>query len=353
MALDQRRGRRLIHLALQPWAFEQLEAGSRSAEPAHQNQGITRLRPAPRDEAAGIRCMADDRNRQKEDGRCDDIAAHHGNFLGGGDPGHAVRERKQVGFGEILGEAELDQGLARLCAHGRQVGERNRQGFVPDRLGRVRGAPEVNAFDDRIDRGRCGAPRTAHSGIVAAGKRDPFRARRACTGDPFSHEADELEFAWHPPGRIGAMRWIVLAGSVLFAYLALFPGGLVLSTIDSACAGPDCDQPLAEDILLGLLYFVCFTCVCACSAAMAAYFFRTTVRGELWIRRTLVAALVAVGVTLLAQFALVFPFAALFTLAIGGVVYGTLRMLYGPPADEPEVPDHTQNGHGGLNGRRG
>ena len=112
------------------------------------------------------------------------------------------------------------------------------------------------------------------------------------------------------------MRWLVLAGSVLFAYLALIPGGLVISTLDPACAGPDCDQPLAEDILLGALYVLCFAAVVACSAAMVLYFFRTTVRGELLIRRALVFALAVAGATLLAQFALDFPFAALFT--VGG-----------------------------------
>ena len=149
------------------------------------------------------------------------------------------------------------------------------------------------------------------------------------------------------------MRWVLLAGSAFFAYLALFPGGLIVSTIDSACAGPDCDQPLAKDILLGVLYGSCFLGACACSAAMATYFFRTTVNGELWIRRALGATLVAVGATLFAHFALVFPFAALFTLAIGGVVYGTLRALYGPPAEEPPGPDPSQNGHGSLNGHHG
>ena len=103
------------------------------------------------------------------------------------------------------------------------------------------------------------------------------------------------------------MRWLVLAGSVLFAYLALIPGGLVISTLDPACAGPDCDQPLAEDILLGALYVLSFVSVVACSATMAFYFFRTTVRGELLIRRALVFAVAVAGATLLTQFALALP----------------------------------------------
>ena len=148
------------------------------------------------------------------------------------------------------------------------------------------------------------------------------------------------------------MRWLVLAGSVLFAYLALFPGGLVLATVDSACAGPDCNQPLAEDILLGVLYALCLAAVLACSATMALYFFRTTVRGELYIRRALVFALAAIGATFLVHFALVFLVPALITLGIGGAVYGTLRYLNAPePVAEP--PDPSSNGHGKLNGHPG
>ncbi len=146
------------------------------------------------------------------------------------------------------------------------------------------------------------------------------------------------------------MRWLVLAGSVLFAYLALIPGGLVIATLDPACAGPDCDQPLAEDILLGALYVLSFVSVVACSATMAFYFFRTTVRGELLIRRALVFAVAVAGATLLAQFALAFPFAALFTVAVGGVVYGTLRHMNAP---KPVAHDPSSNGHGKLNGHPG
>ncbi len=148
------------------------------------------------------------------------------------------------------------------------------------------------------------------------------------------------------------MRWLVLAGAVLFAYLALFPGGLVVSTIDPACAGPDCDQPLVEDIALGALYVLCFAAVAACSMTMALYFFRTTVRGELWIRRALVGAVAVVGLTLLVHFALAFPFAALFTVAVGAAVYGTLRYLNARDKPEPP-PDASANGHGKLNGHPG
>jgi len=148
------------------------------------------------------------------------------------------------------------------------------------------------------------------------------------------------------------MRWLVLVGSVLFAYLALIPGGLVISTLDPACAGPDCDQPLAEGILLTVLYAVSFVSIVACSASMALYFFRTTVRGELLIRRALVFAVAVAGATLLAQFALELPVAALITVGVGGAVYGTLRYLNAREA-ESAAHDPSSNGHGKLNGHPG
>ena len=146
------------------------------------------------------------------------------------------------------------------------------------------------------------------------------------------------------------MRWLVLAGSVVFVYLALIPGGLVVSTLDSACAGPECDQPLAEDIFLGVLYALSFVTLVACSAAMSFYFFRTTVQGERLIRRALVAAVAVAGVTLLAQFALELPVAALFTVAVGDAVYAMLRHWNAP---KPVAQDPSSNGHGELNGHPG
>ena len=140
------------------------------------------------------------------------------------------------------------------------------------------------------------------------------------------------------------MRWLVLAGSVVFAYLALVPGGLVISIVDPACAGSACEQPLAAEIMLGVLYGSCFAAFVACSVAMVVYFFRTTVGGEQLIRLALIAALATAGTTLFVQFALESPIAALATLALGGAVYATLKLRYGPES-ERALPDVSQNGH--------
>ena len=149
------------------------------------------------------------------------------------------------------------------------------------------------------------------------------------------------------------MRWLVLAGSVVFAYLALFPGGLVISTIDSACAGPDCDQPLAEDILLGVLYGLCFAAVVACSATMVLYFFRTTVSGERLIRRALVArARDRPGrpSSPSSRSSSRSPRSSRWRRAAPST--GRFGSATGPSA-EPEPPDPSSNGHGKLNGHPG
>jgi hypothetical protein len=147
------------------------------------------------------------------------------------------------------------------------------------------------------------------------------------------------------------MRWLALAGAILFAYLTLFPAGLVISTIDSSCvAGSDCDQPLAQDLLLGVLYVACLVTVAASALAMALYFFRTTVANERRIRVALIATVAAVGATLFVQFAITFPLAALITFGIGGAVYGSLRYMN---RDDDGPPDPSSNGHGKLNGHPG
>ena len=107
-----------------------------------------------------------------------------------------------------------------------------------------------------------------------------------------------------------------------------------------------------EDLVLEAADGNSFAAFAACSASMVLYFYRTTLSGERIIRVALLAALVTSGLTLFAQFALESPWAALVTLAVGGVVYATLRIRYGASA-EPDLPDPSTNGHGKLNGHPG
>jgi hypothetical protein len=147
------------------------------------------------------------------------------------------------------------------------------------------------------------------------------------------------------------VRIVAGIGSVVFAYLALVPGGLLLSTLDSACSGGTCGTGLGSDILLTVTYAATLLAIGGTSAALSLYAFRPTVSGERRIRRMLSASVVAVAVTLLVLFALAEPLAALVTGAIGGGTYAVLsgwaRRLRRPPFDP------SANGHGEMNGHPG
>ncbi|CAN5137278.1 hypothetical protein BH24ACT23_BH24ACT23_00120 [soil metagenome] len=144
------------------------------------------------------------------------------------------------------------------------------------------------------------------------------------------------------------MRWLAALGAFAFAYLAIVPAGLVISTVDSACSGSECETSLASDILLGALYAACFVSVAGTATALALYAIRPSLVRERLIRRGLTLALAAVGATLFALFAFAFPAPALFTLGVGGIVYGGLRYRYGPRSAGP--PNPSANGHGELRG---
>lgn len=134
----------------------------------------------------------------------------------------------------------------------------------------------------------------------------------------------------------------------MFAYLAIVPAGLVVSTLDSACSGPECETSLASDVLLVVLYAASFAGVAGTSAALSLYAFAPSVGRERLIRRALVIALAAIALTLFALFALAFPIAALATFGTGAVVYAGLRYL-----NRSRSPDPSRNGHGRLNGHPG
>lgn len=137
------------------------------------------------------------------------------------------------------------------------------------------------------------------------------------------------------------MRWLSLLGAFAFAYLAIVPAGLVLSTVDSACSGADCQTSLASDILFVALYGACFAAVAGTAGLLALHAASPSVKRERLIRRGLVIALAAVAATLLVLFAIAFPMAGALTLAVGGTVYGFLRFRYG------RTPDPSANGQAG------
>lgn len=144
------------------------------------------------------------------------------------------------------------------------------------------------------------------------------------------------------------MRVIAAIGSVVFAYLAIIPAGLVISTIDPACAGGECETSLARDIPLTVGYIGAFLAVGGTSAALSLYSFRPSAAGERWIRRALGASVLAVGATLGLLFAIAEPLAAAVTLAIGGGTYVLLSRGVRRSRIDPSA-----NGHARLNGHPG
>ncbi len=144
------------------------------------------------------------------------------------------------------------------------------------------------------------------------------------------------------------MRIIAGLGAFLFAYLAIIPAGLVASTLDPACAGGECETPLAQDVLFVALYGIACLAVAGCAGALGLYAMRPSVAGERKIRLALVSALATIGATLFALFALTEPLAALAVFAIGATTYTLISRNMreeGPPA--------SSNGHGRLNGHPG
>lgn len=144
------------------------------------------------------------------------------------------------------------------------------------------------------------------------------------------------------------MRVIAAIGSVVFAYLAIIPAGLVVSTIDPACAGSECETGLARDIPLTVGYIAAFLALGGTSAALSLYAFRPSVGGERWIRRLLAASLLAVGASLGVLFAIAEPLPAAVTLAIGGCTYAALSRGIRRSRFDP-----ARNGHARVNGHPG
>jgi hypothetical protein len=140
------------------------------------------------------------------------------------------------------------------------------------------------------------------------------------------------------------VRVLAALGSALFAYLSVIPAGLVISTVEPACAGDACRTGLAQDVLLTVLYGVSFAALAGTSGVLSLYAFRPTVAGERHIRLLLGASVLAVGLTLLALLALARPLAAAVTLAVGAGAFLLLSRSAGGGGDPGS------NGHGRLNG---
>lgn len=149
------------------------------------------------------------------------------------------------------------------------------------------------------------------------------------------------------------MRLIAAAGSLLFAYLALVPAGLVAATADPACAGGGCETGLAGKLLLIPAYGAAFLALAASALALALYAIRPSANGEARIRRALAAAALAAGVALLVLLALAEPVATTAIGALGAGCYAALsrwrkRTTLDPATNGRGHPDRAHGSNRGL-----
>lgn len=145
-----------------------------------------------------------------------------------------------------------------------------------------------------------------------------------------------------------SMRYLAGIGAMAFAYLTLIPVTLIGSTLDPACAGPQCETGLLSDIVFTTLYVGCAAGMLSVSGTLSLYAFRPSVVGEGWIVRAMIGAAMILGLTFYALFAIASPIPALVITVIGAASYLLLRRS----RDAAKPPDPGSNGkHPELNGQ--
>ena len=98
---------------------------------------------------------------------------------------HPVEQLEAAVLVEVGGDAEHDVGLARLGAHRGQVGERRGERLARRSARRpARVAAEMDALDERVDRGRGGAAGDGDRGVVAGAEPHPAARRPAAARAP-------------------------------------------------------------------------------------------------------------------------------------------------------------------------
>ena len=105
-------------------------------------------------------------------------------------------------------------------------------------------------------------------------------------------------------------------GAICFAYLAVIPGALVGATVDSACAGSQCDYSPPLTVYLVVAFGASALALALAAVAMAVYAARPSPRSERLVGNSLKASVAAIGVLLLSELALPHPVAALVVVAV-------------------------------------
>lgn len=132
---------------------------------------------------------------------------------------------------------------------------------------------------------------------------------------------------------------LAAAGFLLFAYLAVIPGGLVVTTVDPSCDG--CGDSAGVVVVLTVAYGACFLALATSAVAFAGYAIRPSRAAARRIGVGLAASAAAIGVALFALLAVSFPVAGALIGALGIALYTWLRR-------RPAPADPRTNGHGRL-----
>ena len=145
------------------------------------------------------------------------------------------------------------------------------------------------------------------------------------------------------------MRVLAAIGALLFAYLALIPGGLIFSVWDSACSGGSCETSLLSRVAFTLLYGLCLAAVLGTAALFADHALRGTLATQQRLPRALLGTAFVAGGATFVLFCVAYPLGGAVAGGVAGVGYVALRVA-GRDEDPvtPAAPELGVNGHGRL-----
>jgi hypothetical protein len=150
------------------------------------------------------------------------------------------------------------------------------------------------------------------------------------------------------PGRAGrhngGVRFLAGLGALLFAYLALIPGGLIFSVWDDACSGGECESSLFSRIAFTLLYGACLAAVLGTAAAFAHHALRGTFETQERLARAMMISAFVVGGATFVLFCVAVPLGGAIAGAIAAGGYLLLRLRQ-RREDTPAGGVERVNGH--------
>jgi hypothetical protein len=133
------------------------------------------------------------------------------------------------------------------------------------------------------------------------------------------------------------VRALAALGAVCFAYLAVIPGAVVGATIDSACAGSQCDYSPPVTVYLVVAFGATAVALGASAVTMAIYALRASPESQRLVGTALKASGALVGLLLLSEIALPHPVAAVVIVAacVPVALVGAARRRAPTPARPP------------------